>query len=97
MIFFNSPKRVYPLGFHRFCTESCRQRRAAVGQFHHVQILIVRHAVLPTAEENPHPFESQAAHRGVMTVAALPLLLIEGACPGRKGNGVSGPFMKALP
>src|SRR5262245_21155314 len=95
---FRQPQASYSLRFHRFCTgEGCSQRRATLGQFRRVQMLIVGHAVLPTAEENPHPFESQAAHRGVVPVAALPLLLIVSARPWRKGYRVSGPLMEALP
>src|SRR5208282_6000412 len=56
-------------------------------------MLVIRSMVLPATVEDATPLEGQGAHGGMMTLAAIPLLLIVSLGPGRLGDGATGELL----
>ena len=61
-----------------------------------IALRVIRDAVFPTGKEDAYPFESDASHRGVMTVAPSPLGVVKGFGPGAVAYGTGGEFVKGL-
>src|SRR5208282_5880963 len=59
-------------------------------------MLVIRSMVLPATVEDATPLEGQGAHGGMMTLAAIPLLLIVSLGPGRLGDGATGELVQGL-
>jgi hypothetical protein len=62
-----------------------------------VRVLIVGNSVLPATKYDADPFESQCSHGRMVGVALTALLLVVNSCPFRLDDGMTRPFMKALP
>jgi hypothetical protein len=61
-----------------------------------IALRLVGETLFPTREEDPDPFESYCAHRGMVGFAASALGLVTGLGPGAVADGASGEFMEAL-
>ena len=62
-----------------------------------VRVLIIGHTVLPATKYDANPFESQCSHGRMVGIALTALLLVVNSCPFRLDDGMTCPFMKALP
>ena len=59
-------------------------------------MLVVRFAVLPTAEENANPFKSQCSYHSVMLFRFVTMGVIKGLGPSTAGNSLAGELLKGL-
>src|SRR4029077_17625918 len=59
--------------------------------------LVIRNSLFPAAKDYANPFERQSAHCPMVVHAFAALLPVIGSRPHRVADGVTGPFMKALP
>lgn len=73
------------------------QRRSFLSQILQIKNFVVRGAGLPTLPDDPDPFESQGADRGVMVFAFGALHSIVSAGPEGFGDRLGGELMKGLP
>src|SRR6516225_4961698 len=73
------------------------QRGAMFDKRGQIRLLIVGNSVLPATKYDADPFKGQCPHGCMMGIAFTTLLLVVNSCPFRLDDGMTRPFMKALP
>src|SRR5208282_5048419 len=59
-------------------------------------MLVIRSMLFPATVEDANPLKGQGAHGGMMTLAAIPLLLIVSLGRCRLGDGATGELVQGL-
>ena len=73
------------------------ERGAALDERGQVRVFIVSNSVLPATKYDADPFESQGSHGLMVGIALTTLFLVVRSRPLRLGDGMTRPFVKALP